>query len=207
MAKHGGQRVGAGRPRGSGRYHGESTSVVRIPASLVDATKAQLTEYARTPRIPARRLAAEPRSNGPRGFILKLPAGAPITGDERANEPCDLNTLMVHEPDSTFLYAVTGDSMDRAGIFDGDRVLIDRGLQALNGDIVVAVMAGQGHTVKRLRDKHGALSLEPESNNPAHRSHVLQLDEGDVIWGVVTGVVRRVRKTLRRSEHTSRRIA
>ncbi|HZR36112.1 MAG TPA: S24 family peptidase [Nevskia sp.] len=204
MAEHGGKRAGAGRPRGSGRYRGESTSVVRIPVSLVDATKAQLTEYARVPRIPARRVTPEPGGSGPRSFILKLPAGAPITGDERADEPCDLNALMVHDPESTFLYSVLGDSMDRAGIFDGDRVLVDRSLQPRNGDIVVAVMAGHGHTVKRLRGKNGSLSLEPESNNPAHRSRALQLDEGDVVWGVVTGVVRRVRKPSSQERGTRR---
>lgn len=205
MAKHGGKRAGAGRPPGTGLYRGESTEVLRIPASLVGAMKEKLTEYARTPRIPARRVAAEPRSRGPRGFELKLPAGAPIFGDERADEVCDLNALMVNDPESTFLYAVSGDSMDRAGIFDGDRVLVDRGLQALTGDIVVAVMAGRGHTVKRLRGKSGVFSLEPESSNPAHLSR--QLDDGDVIWGVVTGVVRRMRKSTRRAERSPTRSA
>jgi DNA polymerase V len=196
MSKHGGKRAGAGRPRGSGRYHGESTSVIRVPASLVDSTKAQLNEYANMPRIPARSLASKPRRGGPRDFPLTLSVGMPIAADEQANEPCDLNALMVQNPESTFLYAVSGNSMDRAGIFDGDSVLVDRRLHAVEGDVVVAVIASQGHTVRCLRGRNGALSLEPESNNPEFRNHILRLDKGDVIWGVVTGVVRRVHKTV-----------
>lgn len=203
MAKHGGRRAGAGRPRGSGRYRGESTRVVRIPESLVDATVSQLSDYARVPRIPARRTMAEQGSTAARGFTLKLPAGAPITNDERADEPCDLNTLLVQDPESTFLYTVSGDSMDRAGIFDGDRVVVDRALQPASGDIVVAVLASHGHTVKRLQAKKREAVLEPESSNPTHRGFQLRPDEGDVIWGVVTGVIRRVRKGRRPTDRLS----
>lgn len=194
MSKHGGRREGAGRPKGSGRYRGESTRVVRIPESLVDAAVSQLSDYARVPRIPAQRTIAEQGGTAARGFTLRLPAGAPIANDERADEPCDLNTLLVQDPESTFLYTVSGDSMDRAGIFDGDRVVVDRALQPANGDIVVAVLAAHGHTVKRLQAKKREALLESESSNPANKSFPLRPDDGDVIWGVVTGVIRRMRK-------------
>lgn len=205
MATHGGRRAGAGRPQGSGRYRGESTRVVRVPESLVDATIDQLREYSRVPRIRARRLSAETRSRGAREFTLKLPAGSPIVNDDRADEPCDLNELLVRDPESAFLYTISGDSMNQAGIFEGDRVIVDRGLQPASGDIVVAVLAGQGPTIKRLRMRSDAALLEPESGNPAHRTYALQPDVGDMIWGVVTGVVRRVGKSASRAKGTGAR--
>lgn len=48
----------------------------------------------------------------------------------------------------------------------------------------------------RQRGKGGTFSFEPASSNRAHRSR--HLDDGEVIWDVVNGVIRRVRKTTRR---------
>lgn len=160
----------------------------------MDATVSQLSDYARVRRIPAQRTMAEQGVTAAREFNMRLPAGAPITNDARADEPCDLNSLLVQDPESTFLYTVSGDSMDRAGILDGDRVVVDRALQPVNGDIVVAVLAAHGHTVKRLQAKRNEALLTAESSNSANKSFQLRPDDGDVIWGVVTGVIRRMRK-------------
>ena len=112
--------------------------------------------------------------------------------------------MLVMHPESTFIYTVSGDSMDRAGIFDGDRVVVDRSLQPENGDIVVAVLAGHAHMVKRLTGRKRESMLEPESSNPTHKSFQLRPHEGDVIWGVVTGLVRKVRKGRRRVDAVSK---
>ncbi len=165
---------------------------MRIPESLVGPATAQLTSYARAPFVPATPVDPEPTSLGARKFTLKLAAGSPITGDDRADERCDLNQWLVRSPESTFIYTVSGDSMDRAGILDGDQVVVDRSLQALGGDIVVAALAAHGHTIKRLRIRDGGLALEPESMNTRHQAYAVNPSEGDIIWGVVTAVVRPV---------------
>lgn len=165
---------------------------MRIPESLVAPATAQLANYARAPFVPATRVDTEATGVGARKFTLKLAAGHPMPGEDRADDRCDLNQWLVKNPESTFIYTVSGDSMDLAGILDGDQVVVDRGLQAHSGDIVVAALAAHGHTIKRFRIRGGGLALEPESANPQYQAHTVDLSDGDIIWGVVTAVVRKI---------------
>lgn len=171
---------------------------MRIPESLVAPAASQLASYVRGPLVPATPVDSEATSLGARKFTLKLAAGSPISGDDRADERCDLNQWLVKSPESTFIYTVSGDSMDLAGILDGDQVVVDRGLEAHSGDIVVAALANHGHTVKRYRIRNGRPALEPESANAIHRSYIVDSNDGDFIWGVVTAVVRQVGRKSRR---------
>ncbi len=197
MATHGGQRPGAGRPRGSGRYRGEPTQVLRVPVSLMSAAKAGLGDYVTAQSVPVQPLVAESASGGIPRFEFRLPAGVPAISEDRADDRLDLNQWLAIHPDSTFLYPVSGDSMECAGILDGDHVVVDRALEPRSGDIVVAFMPSLGHTVKRFRVVRRGAVLEPESRNRSHRSYRLSFDNGDLIWGVVTGLVRRVFKSAR----------
>ena len=45
------------------------------------------------------------------------------------HERLDFNRDFIRHPEATFFGDVTGDSMKDAGIFDGDRVIIDRAVQ------------------------------------------------------------------------------
>ena len=184
MNVHGGRREGAGRPRGSGRFSGEPTVVKRLPPALYE-----------------RALAAH---RGIPAFTGRLPAGNPDTLEERADDRCDLHSWLVRDPESTVLYTVAGDSMNRAGIFEGDRVLVDRALEAEDGDIVVAFLPGDGSTVKRLRVEDGVPVLRPESANPQHRPYRIDRRDGCSILGVVTTVIRQLRRTQRRPAGRSR---
>ena len=56
---------------------------------------------------------------------------------------------------------VDGDSMDDAGIYDGDTVIIRRSDTAENGSIVVALIEENEVTLKRLRRKGASIALEP----------------------------------------------
>lgn len=190
MASHGGRREGAGRPRGSGRYQGEPTRVVRIPASLVDSTVAQLKTYAGSRRTPTRALARA----GLAKFKMKLATEGSEDSRYEEETNCDLHALLVDNPSSTFVYTVTDDAMDRAGIVRGDRVLVDRAMEPTNGDIVLAVLGTRETMIKRLLENRRGVSLFPESTNAEHRSYPLQPDRGDAVWGVVIGVVRRITK-------------
>lgn len=190
MARHGGRRAGAGRPAGSGRYHGEETRVMRVPTSLVDSMLAQLQEYSRGAHALAGWHGAQGQRPSAQGIDLNLvrematnALGGGLAGDG-SHDP------LTPEPGSTFVYTVRGDAMDRAGILDGDRVLVDRRLKPATGDIVLAVLENRDLTVHRFVARRRTPSLEPDSTNSEHRSRPLQPDQGDSIWGVVTGVVR-----------------
>lgn len=197
MGAHGGSRPGAGRRSGSGKYGGEPTRLVRVPTSLLSSVVTRLDEYRNAKALAllgARSMAIEPPRQEVRAFSLKVPAGSPGLGDEAADERCDLNQLLVRDPESTFLYPVAGDSMDRAGILHGDQVVVDRALEAGSGDIVVAILPGEGHTLKRLRLQRGLTVLEPDSHNPRHKARRLRPDEELQIWGVVRAVIRRYKR-------------
>ena len=187
MKAHGGRREGAGRPRGTGRFSGEPTIVKRLPPALYERA---LAAYRGLPVFEGR-----------------LPAGNPDGLEERADDRCDLHTWLVRDPECTVLYTVAGDSMDRAGIYDGDRVVVDRALEAEDGDIVVAFLPGDGSTVKRLRIDDGVPVLMPESTNTQHRSYRIDRNVGFLILGVVTSMIRQLRCTQRRSAGRVRRVA
>lgn len=65
-------------------------------------------------------------------------AGFPSAAEEELCDTLSLDEWLVPHRESTFLLKVTGDSMEEAGIIDGDLVLAERGAQPSSGDIVIA---------------------------------------------------------------------
>ena len=193
---YGGARPGAGRPPGRGPF-GERTKSLRVPESLADGLVSFLGDYrtrkrdASVPAIPA---AQQPAEVLLQYFLVKVPAGFPSPADDYLEDGVDLNRLMVRNAPATFFYTVSGDSMDKAGILNGDKVIVDRSIEAKSGDIVIAVIPGDGHTIKRLRLRGGKPALMPESSNSDHKPRLFKDDDELHIWGVVTGVVRQYRK-------------
>lgn len=123
-------------------------------------------------------------------FFMKLnlyssvKAGFPSPADDFLERKLDLNNYLVPHPAATFLIRVSGDSMVGAGIFDNDILVVDRSLDAISGDVVVAVIEND-FTVKRLVRKNGFYCLVPE--NPKYNE--VKLNKLSEIWGVVTFVL------------------
>lgn len=198
MKTHGGFRPGAGRRAGSGRFGMEETRAVRVPVSAIPKIGvflAQMRDEPQKEAVSASALVVDPPKRTIGEFTVKVPAGSLGFDDGFADERCDLNEMLVRDAASTFLYTVAGDSMDRAGIFDGDKVLVDRSLEAQSGDVVVVVLAGEGQTIKRLRLSQDSVVLVPESNNPTHLPRKILAGEEWAVWGVVTAVIRQYRRT------------
>ncbi|MBI4599859.1 repressor LexA [Candidatus Uhrbacteria bacterium] len=65
-------------------------------------------------------------------------AGFPSPVEEELCDTLSLDEWLVPHRESTFLLKVTGDSMQDAGIVEGDMVLAERGVQPRSGDIVIA---------------------------------------------------------------------
>ncbi len=184
-----------GRPCGTGKF-GEPTRVLRVPESAVPALVNVLSEYrlARlAAEVPAESVAAVPPELNLRTVLTKVSAGQPMPADDDLDRGCDLNRLMVRDPGSTYVFTVEGDSMNRAGIEEGDKLVVDRKLEPRHGDIVIAIVLGEGHTVKRLETRGPRPTLIPESTNPRHQPRVLQEHDEWLIWGVVTGAVKQFR--------------
>ena len=92
-----------------------------------------------------------------------IKAGFPSPADDYRHETLDFNRDYIRHPEASFYGDVTGDSMRDAGIFDGDRVIIDKAVEPHDGSIVVAFWNGE-FTMKFLDLKHkkdGYIELKP----------------------------------------------
>lgn len=124
-----------------------------------------------------------------RSFRQRIPAGFPSPAADYVEEGLDLNDYLIPHRSSTFIFTVVGDSMKDAGILDGDKVVVDRAIAPRHRHIVIAVV-NQEYTIKRLYQRDGMLELRPE--NPAYQPIRLNGLDELCIWGVVTGVLRKV---------------
>jgi DNA polymerase V len=118
----------------------------------------------------------------------RLSAGFPSPAADYVEDGLDLNEYLVRNKPASFMFTVKGDSMMNAGIVEGDKVIVDRSINAKSKDIVVAVVNGE-YTIKRLFKSTSKVELRPE--NPAYQPIVFKEGCELEIWGVVVGVVRR----------------
>ena len=114
-----------------------------------------------------------------------IKAGFPNPAEDAGGLALDLNDLLVKHPVSTFYLRVDGESMSGAGITTGDIVVVDKSLQARNGDIVVATVDGD-FTLKRLKSDGGSGKAWLVAEHPAFTPIALHEATDAAIWGVVT---------------------
>lgn len=87
----------------------------------------------------------------------------------------------------TYLVRVEGDSMEGAGIFSGDILVVSKAAEPVRGDIVIGVVNGEP-AVKRL-DFCGRAPVLRSENPRYPPRYVMEGDEFSV-WGVVTHSLR-----------------
>lgn len=95
------------------------------------------------------------------GFVE---AGFPTAAEEELTDTLDLEKFLMGNRERMFMLKVSGESMIEEGICDGDLILVERTLDAKDGDVVVAFIDG-GYTVKYLRKKGRGAWLEPANRN------------------------------------------
>jgi DNA polymerase V len=122
-------------------------------------------------------------------FLVKCPAGFPSPAADYVESGLDLNDYLVKHRAATFIFDVCGDSMCSVGIYDGDKIVVDRSVEARHGMIIVAIVNGE-HTIKRLHITGNGIELWPE--NPCYSPIRLKEHEELVVFGVVVGVVRKM---------------
>ena len=122
-------------------------------------------------------------------FSFRIPAGFPSPAEDFKENTLDLNDYLIKNKSATFLVKVTGTSMEGAGIFEGDLLVIDRAAEIVDGKIILGVLNGE-FTVKKLKLENQKVILYAENENfkPIEIS-----DETDFkIWGVVTFCLHRL---------------
>ena len=120
-------------------------------------------------------------------FLTRVPAGFPSPADDYVDRALDLNDLLIRRPEATFFVRVEGDSMTGAGIHSGDLLVVDRSVEARDGDVVIAALDGE-MTVKRVRRRKEALWLVADNEAYPPQRVTTEL----VIWGVVQHVIHEV---------------
>ena len=117
----------------------------------------------------------------------KIAAGTPIealqNNDSFITMPPDMIGRGTH-----YALEVSGDSMIDLGIHDGDTAVIKQTNTADNGDIIVALIAGEEATLKTLHKRGHQVALKPA--NPAHSTQILPADQVEV-QGRLVGLIRK----------------
>lgn len=122
-------------------------------------------------------------------FDVGVAAGSPSYVQEYFPDTINISAEMVKNPKATFCVRVSGQSMVGAGIDNGDLLIVDKEIQARDGQIILAVINGD-YTVKRLKRENGVLFLMPE--NPDFEPLRITQFMDFRIWGVVTGLIKKL---------------
>ena len=122
-------------------------------------------------------------------YQSNVPAGFPSPAENFMDLDLNLQEYLVQHPSATFCVRVTGDSMQNAGIFSGDVMVVDRALEPKNNTIVLAVLDGE-FTVKRIQKKGKELFLKPE--NKDFKAIQITEEMNFQVWGVVTHIIHKV---------------
>ncbi|RDC64296.1 LexA family protein [Adhaeribacter pallidiroseus] len=119
----------------------------------------------------------------------QVPAGFPSPAADFTERTLDLNEFIVKRPSATFFVEVSGDSMQNAGIYNKDIIVVDKSLRAVHGNIVLALVQGE-FTVKRLHYVGERLFLRPE--NEKYQLLEITSEMDFVVWGVVIHVLHKL---------------
>lgn len=96
-------------------------------------------------------------------IVGKVAAGQPILAVENIDNYFPIP--MEYMPNAeTFMLEVKGESMINVGIYDGDRILVQKQSIARNGEIVVALVEDSA-TVKTFYKEDGYYRLQPENDH------------------------------------------
>ena len=105
-------------------------------------------------------------------LLGKVTAGNPIEAIENpgeyfslpAYEYVSLPTYLIPNNEEVFTLKVSGESMINAGIYSKDIVIVERGENVKNGDIVVAMDDENQVTIKRYFKEKDYVRLQPEND-------------------------------------------
>jgi repressor LexA len=120
-------------------------------------------------------------------IVGKVAAGTPLLAVENIEDTFTLPLDFVKSSNAeVYMLEVRGDSMIEAGILDGDMVIVKKQENAVNGDIVVALLEDEA-TVKTFYKEKDHIRLQPENSmlEPIITKQVS-------ILGKVIGVIRRL---------------
>ncbi len=118
-------------------------------------------------------------------LLGQVAAGQPILAEENLEEYLPMPKSMVpYDDKNTFALEIRGESMIKAGILNGDKIIVRQTQVAENGDIIVAMIENEA-TCKRFFKEKDRIRLQPENDlmEPMYFDNVQ-------ILGKVIGLIR-----------------
>jgi len=110
--------------------------------------------------------------------------------EDEATDFLEVSKKLIPNFAKAFAFRCSGDSMNQAGIDDGDFVIVEpQPVEIRNGDLVLANVGDCG-TVKRFKRAGETISLLPESSNPKHKPIYLHSSDEGMIVGKVISVLK-----------------
>lgn len=102
----------------------------------------------------------------------------------------DLLKILIKDKETVFFAKVSGDSLNGIGIFDGDILIVQKGMLPKYDDVIVIFLDGE-FFVKKFRPNYKEKSRELKSiklksENPNYSDLYANEDSEFIFWGVVT---------------------
>ena len=169
--------------RSPSTVHSHISSLVKYGYLRRDPSKPRAIEVVGRTEEPISSRPSQPGREVP--LVGRIAAGTPILAEEDIQDTYTLPTEIVGTG-PVFMLEVRGDSMIDVGILNGDFVVVRRQPDALDGEIVAALVDGEEATIKRLERKDGQVILHAE--NEAYEPMIFS--DGVEIIGKVVSVLR-----------------
>lgn len=121
-------------------------------------------------------------------MLFRPPCGFPSPAADYIEDELDISAYLIKNKAASFWFTVIGRSMEGIGIFNGDKILVDRSVTPRAGHVVLAVI-DEAFTVKILAYR----GAQPELHAASPDFPPIQFRDGQElrIWGVVTASVKK----------------
>ena len=124
-------------------------------------------------------------------LVGTVACGSPILAQENIEAMIPVSVNLARPGNKYFFLRADGDSMDMAGIGDGDLVLVRQQQTAENGDKVVALIDDEA-TVKEFHRGRDVVMLMPKSKNKLHKPIILT--DNFQVQGVVVATIPNIKE-------------
>lgn len=116
-------------------------------------------------------------------ILGRISAGLPLYAEENIE---GYTFTSLNSGAEYFALRVKGDSMNAAGINDGNLIVVRRQDFVENGQVAVILVDNQDATVKRFSQIDNVVTLMPQSYNPIHQPQIYNLKDTNIcVLGLV----------------------
>lgn len=108
-------------------------------------------------------------------LVGRAPCGSPVWAEQNIEDYYPISQKIVEGKSGLFFVKAFGDSLNKAGVNEGDLILFQKQENAENGDIIAALINNE-ITIKIFQREGNFVFLQPNSNNPKHKPIILDSD-------------------------------